>query len=134
MSDIYRRPLRFEALEDRRLLAIVTVTTTVDENNGTGAVSLREAVATAQPGDTIRFSVTGTINLLANVSVGHIVINKNLTIEGPGASQLTISAADTDGIKNGNGRRAFVVDDGSSNLATVTISGLTFTNGDPFVS
>ena len=43
-----RRPLRFEPLEDRRLLAL-TVTTLVDENDGVGigGISLREAIAAA---------------------------------------------------------------------------------------
>ena len=51
MSRSHRRRLGFEPLEDRRLLAIVTVNTTVDENNGTGNTSLREAVAIANSGE-----------------------------------------------------------------------------------
>jgi len=128
------RRLRFEPLEDRRLLAILTVNTLVDENNGigTGGISLREAVSAAGQGDTINFSVTGTINLTSTGS-GHIVIAKNLTIQGPGANLLTIKAFDPDssGENDSDGRRVFFVDNDSSNFATVTISGLTLTNGDP---
>ena len=86
------RRLRLEPLEDRRLLSI-TVNTLVDENNGigVGGISLREAIAAAPAGDTINFSVTGTINL---TNLGQLVVNKNLTIVGPGASLLTINAFD----------------------------------------
>jgi hypothetical protein len=44
----FARPLRFEPLEDRRLLSI-TVNTLVDENNGigVGGISLRDAIAAA---------------------------------------------------------------------------------------
>jgi hypothetical protein len=131
------RRLRFEPLEDRRLLTTITVNTLVDENNGigVGGVSLREAVAAAAPGDTINFSVTGTINL-TSASTGHIPISKTLTIQGPGANLLTVKAYDPDpgGTNNSNGRRVFVVDDGSAGtLANVTISGLTLANADPVV-
>src|SRR6478735_3703724 len=121
-----RRRLAFETLEDRRVLATITVNTLVDENNGigVGGVSLREAVGAAAPGDTINFSVTGTISL-TNAGTGHIQINKNLTIQGPGAASLTIKAFDPDpgGTNNSNGRRVFVVDNSASSLANVTISG-----------
>ena len=59
------------------------------------------------------------------------MINNNLTINGPGASLLTIRAfAGTAAV--GDGARIFNVDDGD--LATfkdVSISGLTLTGGDP---
>ncbi len=128
------RRLAFEALEDRRLLAILTVNTLVDENNGigVGGVSLREAVAAAAPGDTINFSVTGTINL-TNTGDGHIQIDKGLTIQGPGANLLTVKAFDTDGLQNSTGRRVFLVDDGAASFANVSISGLTLSGGDPVV-
>jgi len=128
MSRPFGRKLGFEPLEDRRLLAIVTVNTTVDENNGTGNVSLREAVAAANSGDTIQFAanVTGTINL---ASFGEIQISKSLTIQGPGSGVLTVRAYDPDGSNNSNGERIFLVD-GTGTL-NVTISGLTLPNGDP---
>jgi hypothetical protein len=92
----YSRRLRFETLEARRVLSI-TVDTLVDENNGIGlgaGTSLREAIAAAAAGDTVNFSVRGTINLTLGPSNSekHHVINKSLTIGGPGADLLTIRA------------------------------------------
>jgi CSLREA domain-containing protein len=116
---IYRRVLRFEPLEDRRLLSI-TVNTLVDENDGAGVgdVSLRDAIAAAMPGETIDFGVHGTILL----THGELTVNKNLSISGPGANLLTI---DADG-----GSRAITVDDGNvGTLANVQISGITITGG-----
>src|SRR5262245_42053560 len=55
----YARPLRIEPLEDRRLLAVLTVTTTADNYNfGDGQLTLREAIAMSNPagGDTINFA------------------------------------------------------------------------------
>ncbi|HMO84899.1 MAG TPA: right-handed parallel beta-helix repeat-containing protein, partial [Lacipirellulaceae bacterium] len=105
--------LRLERLEDRRLLAI-TVNTLVDEFDGSivdGDISLRDAVAAAQDGETINFSVAGTIEL----TLGNLAINKNLTIAGPGAAQLTLDA--------GGASRAVSVAQG----VTSTISGMTIT-------
>jgi hypothetical protein len=87
---------RLEALEDRCLPSTLTVTTPLDEvNPNDGVLSLREAIQQANPatpgGDTIVFanSLNGqTITLNGN----ELLINKNLTIQGPGASQLAISA------------------------------------------
>ena len=130
----YFRRLAFEQLEDRRVLAILTVNTLVDENNGigTGGVSLRDAVNAANNGDIIQFSVTGQINL-TSAGDGHLVIDRSITIQGPGANLITIKAHDPDGsgTNNSNGHRAFLVDNDNSTQMNVTISGLTFTNGDP---
>ena len=90
-----QRRLRIEPLEDRRLLSI-TVNTLVDELDGSivdGDISLRDAIAAAPQGETINFAVTGTINL---TNLGHLTINKNLTINGPGANLLTINAFGND--------------------------------------
>jgi hypothetical protein len=119
-----------EPLEERRMLATITVNSLLD--NGDGAnTTLREAVALAAPNDTIVFSVTGTIQLTSTGS-GHITISKPLTIQGPGASQLTIRAHDPDGggTNDSDGHRVFTVDDAGS-ISVVNISGLTLTNGDP---
>ena len=122
----YRRRLRVEPLEDRRLLATITVDTLVD-GTGVPGTSLREAIAAAAASDTINFSVNGTINL---ISTGQLTINKNLTISGPGANLLTIQAYNPSPTA-GNGSRIFNVDDGSSSSTkTVSISGLTLAGGD----
>ena len=62
-------------------------TLTVINTNDSGSGSLRQAIAAAAPGDTINFSLSGcpcTITLIS----GELVIDKSLTIQGPGASLL----------------------------------------------
>jgi CSLREA domain-containing protein len=70
--------------------AIITVNTSVDEQDGScsdGDCSLRDAIQLANPDDTINFSVTDVISL----TLGELVINKNLTLQGPGYNNLKIS-------------------------------------------
>src|SRR5438552_17389760 len=88
---------------------IITVTNT----NDSGAGSLRQALSDANDGDTIEFAVTGTIGL----TTGELLVDKSITISGPGANNLAI---------DGNAKnRVFHVTGGN-----VTISGLTITNGN----
>jgi len=47
---------------------------------------LRQALVDANDGDTINFAVTGTINLTS----GELVIDKSITIAGPGSDQLAV--------------------------------------------
>jgi hypothetical protein len=104
---------QLEALEDRWLPSTLTVLNNLDS----GAGSLRYEIGKAHSGDTIVFapSLDGqTITLTS----GELLINKNLTIAGPGASQLAVS---------GNG--ASRVFDFTNQKATVTIAGLTVENG-----
>src|SRR5262245_49074250 len=61
-------------------------TLTVTNTNDNGPGSLRRSLAIARDGDTINFAVTGTITLTS----GALPINKNMTISGPGADQLSI--------------------------------------------
>jgi predicted outer membrane repeat protein len=93
----------------------LAATVTVSNTNDSGVGSLRDAISIAAPGDTIDFSVTviGTIKLTS----GEIVINKSLTISGPGAATLAISG--------NKASRLFNITDG-----TVTISGLTLRDGN----
>jgi hypothetical protein len=86
----------------------ITVTNTTDSGSG----SLRDAIASASSGDTINFSVTGTITLSSTLT-----ISTSLTISGPGASNLAISGGGT--------VQVFVIQGG----ITVTISGVTIENG-----
>lgn len=91
--------------------ATITVTTTADS----GAGSLRQGIADAASGDTIDFrgSVTGGIIL----TTGELVIDKSLTIQGPGAASLAV---------DGNGMsRVFRITGGN----TVEMSRLTIRNG-----
>jgi hypothetical protein len=85
-----------------------TVTNTADDGLG----SLRDAIATSAPGDTIDFGVTGTITLSSTLS-----IDKDLTISGPGAATLSVS-----------GHNSVVVFTTASGTK-VTISGLTVSGG-----
>jgi hypothetical protein len=134
----YQRRLHIEPLEDRRLLAVLTVNTTVDENNGTGVggISLRDAVAAAAPGDTIEFAPSLTSGGPATILLTHgeMLINKNLTINGPGAALLTIDARGSDPTpaeNSGDGSRIFRIGDNNiPTVHTVDINDVTLTGGD----
>jgi predicted outer membrane repeat protein len=124
------RRLRLESLEDRRLLTI-TVNTLIDELDGNlfdGDISLRDAIAAAPSGETIDFSITGTIEL----SLGELPIRKELRVKGPGARLLTIDAGHgLDGVGGTlDGFRIFNVDNDAEERIAVEISGLTLTGGD----
>ena len=96
--------------------ATLTVNTLVDENDGScvdGDCSLRDALQVAGSGDTINFSVTGTILLS-----GQLNITKPVTIDGPGSALLTIDGNDT--------HQVLFINGGAIN---VNISGLTITGG-----
>ena len=88
------------------------MTISVTNTNDDGPGSLRQALTTANNGDTIDFAVTGTITLTS----GGLAINKNITISGPGADQLSI-----------DGNQALLVFGVFPGSAT-TISGLTTRN------
>ena len=91
---------------------IITVTNTNDSGPG----SLRQAIVDANDGDTINFSVTGTIGLTS----GELLVNKSITVSGPGADILAV---------NGNATyRVFHIAPGK----TVSISRLSITNGRAF--
>ena len=89
--------------------ATVTVVNTADSGPG----SLRDAVSDANSGDTIDFDgLSGQIDL----TTGAIAIDKSVTIEGPGAAQLTINA--------GHASQIFTTTSGD-----LLISDLTLANG-----
>jgi hypothetical protein len=108
------------ALEDRRLLSTLTVTSSLDNGGLPGDGTLRGEIAAAAlfGDDTIVFdpSLDGQTITLAS---GELYINKSLTIQGPGAGLLAISG--------GGYWRVFEVGIGVMND---TISGLTIENGD----
>src|SRR5438552_18305676 len=80
---------RLERLEDRTVPSTVTVL----NNHDSGAGSLRHAIAHAQDGDTITFD-PGLNGQTIALTSGPVAINKNLDIEGPGASLLAVSGND----------------------------------------
>ncbi len=68
----------------------VLATLTVRNNNDSGAGSLREAIATAEAGDTIKFN-SSLANQTITLSSGQLDIDKDLIIDGGDAAGLTIS-------------------------------------------
>lgn len=99
---LYRRALRIEPLEDRRLLAVVTVNTLSDTTNlNDNLTTLREAIFATNlvPGaDTIDFAPALTANGPAVIVLtqGELKITDSLTINGLGANLLTIDASGSD--------------------------------------
>ncbi len=102
------RRLRFERLEDRRVLAAITVTSFADNLNLDGQVTLREAIRAAEldisvdgstagsGADTIEFATGGDINLsvIDDTAIGRsaLLVTSNITIRG-NAVGITISRA-----------------------------------------
>ena len=60
----------------------------VCNGNDSGSGSLRQAILNASSGDTITFAPSVTTVTLTS---GELVIDKNLTITGPGANRLTVT-------------------------------------------
>jgi predicted outer membrane repeat protein len=119
---------RLEALETRWLPSTLQVTTTNDSNYY-GDGSLRGEIAAATSGDTIDFNLS-TTDRGYNSSTGtwtmtlgyvELVINKSLTIIGPGADKLQISGGGS------YGSRIFEVD---GSTTTVMLSGLSLIDGN----
>lgn len=87
-------------------------TVTVTNTNDSGAGSLRQAIADASAGDTMNFSVTGTIVLASELAV-----DKALTIHGSAAPGIVVSG--------NNSVRVFNV----TTSGSVLLSALTISNG-----
>ncbi len=143
----YRKPL-FELLEDRCLLAAVTVSNSNDVVNGNvtsianliatpGAdgISLREAIQAANTdatADDITFSpALGGGTILLNVAQGLMPITQALTINASAlVGGLTINANDPSAAP-GDGIGIFnVSNNNGGTLIDVTLNGLRFTGGD----
>jgi hypothetical protein len=131
------RRLRFEPLEDRRLLTI-TVDTLVDEDDGIaiGDISLRDAIAAAAANETIDFAAALTAAGPATITLTHgeLLIKQAVQISGPLTAQITIDASGNDptpALNNGDGSRIFVIDDlNALDSIVVSIRGLTLTGAD----
>jgi hypothetical protein len=111
-----------ELLESRTLLSVVTVDRLTDDNpsgggqGGNGMGDLRWCVIESLfQADTIDFAVTGTISLNGILPT----LNRNVSIEGPGADQLTVRRS------TGGNYNIFLVGSG----VTASISGVTIANG-----
>ena len=97
--------------------AVLTVTNTQDS----GAGSLRDTIAAAADGDTIQFDAALNGQTITLTS-GQILINKTLTINGPGADKLTVQRSTANwhtGVSHLRNLRA-----------DVTLAGLTIANGN----
>ena len=136
MQNDWQRRLLMEPLEDRRLLAVITVDSILDNTNDDGRITLREAIiaanndAIADPTEgTQAGSGADTINFVFSgggigggpaiiLTLGELEITEALTIDGPGQTVLTIDAQDNSRIF----RITATTDD-------FTIAGLTLTGG-----
>jgi hypothetical protein len=152
----FNRSLHVEPLEDRRMLAVVTVANSSDlvnapnpfsistllANPGADGISLREAVLATNGtagADIINFNSTfnvpRTIQFVAPASGNsHLVVTDHLTIDGPGSHLLTLIAFDpTPGSvffgEQGDGNRIFDVN-GAAGRINVTLDGMKLKGGD----
>jgi hypothetical protein len=137
----FRRHLSVEQLEDRRMLAMFTVTNLNDAPvamTGSAPGTLRQAIfdanATNEP-DVIEFQagLTGTITL----TKGQLDINKALSIVGPGAAMLTIDASGNDPTPDSTLHDGNNANDGDGSRIfrciepiEFSVSGVTLTGGD----
>jgi CSLREA domain-containing protein len=107
--------------------ATITVScgpTVVTNSNDSGAGSLRDVIQHACPGATITFNMTpGNVTSPITLTTAHLFIDKNLTIQGPGANLLTVQRSNAGATPQFS---IFYVVGGNN----VNISGLTLTNGD----
>jgi hypothetical protein len=94
---------------------IIPVTNTNDDGPG----SLRQALVDGNGGDTITFAVTGTIGLTS----AELIIDKPLTLSGPGPDLLTVSRTS---------KTQFRIFHVTQSSLTVNIEGLTISSGDAF--
>jgi hypothetical protein len=104
--------LRLEELEVRTVRSTLTVTSPLDHGDG----SLRDTIAAAAAGDTVDFD-PGLAGATIQLTTDMLTIDKDLTIIGLGADQLTVSAAVNTGLSIFN-----------IHGADVSISGLTIAN------
>jgi len=122
-----RARLLLQPLETRAVPATFTVTNTNDDPTGATTGSLRWAITQANAtagADTINFSPTSFGSFQAIFlapGAGQLTISDAVTITGPGASTLLITA-------NG-GSRAFNITDGTTTKIAVTLTGLSISGG-----
>jgi len=95
------------------VLRTQAATITVSNGFDSGPGSLRQALASANDGDTINFAVTGTITLTTD----ELLVDKSITISGPGSDNLTVDG--------NHASHIFHVSGG----VTATVAGLSITNG-----
>ena len=159
-SNPRRHLLSFQMLEDRRLLAALTVNSFADNTTDDAVLTLRESILLVNNGgdanvalgralstgeaaqvntseafgtnDTITFSSLFETAQAIGLNSQLPTITDAVTITGPGADLLTLDAGNgTDSIFDTNdGFRIFDINDGTNALIDVALSGLTLTGGD----
>jgi len=97
-------------------------TITVINTNDSGSGSLRQALAVVNDGDTINFD-SALNGQTITLTTAELLINRSITVMGPGANLLTVARAQDAGVF-----RIFHVTSGH----TVTIQGVTISNGSTF--
>jgi CSLREA domain-containing protein len=123
-----RRPgrPRVEQFEDRLAPSVnPLLVTTLSDASSQSNISLRDAIAAANPGDTIQFQagLSGTIDLSTSEGgQGTLTLSNNVTIDGTGAS-ITIEGGNTAG--SSSNAEPFVVNNG----VTAVLNDLTISNG-----
>ena len=153
-----RRSLRIEPLEDRHLLAVLTVNSFGDTHiNTDGVLTLREAMEVVQQGNTngldnttITNQINGSVGsnntikfasslnnqrIGLSVGLGQMMYSRSgttLTIDASALDSLTIDANDPTPTHTGQGIRIFNITDISngSSPSEVILIGLTLTGGD----
>ncbi len=116
------RSLFIEPLENRALMATITVDSPLDLVANDGVTTLREAITQANGNgetDTINFSAS-LANQTITLTSGRLNITSDVTITGLGANSLSIS---------GNNASQIFFIDGIAGAKTVTIQDLTLTQG-----
>jgi hypothetical protein len=97
-------------------------TITVTNTNDTGPGSLRQAIADAAAGDTIVFELPSMSTI--SLTSAELLVDKNLTISGPGPDELTVEAIQ--GAPPAPGFRVLDIDAGDID---VTITGISIVGG-----
>lgn len=121
---------------------VVTVNLLLDEEDGNvnpGDISLREALQIVTPGGTINFAPgltqtdAGFGQGVLGLTLGELVIDRSVTINGLGSDQLILEQATLETASNDNPNpfaRVLLVDDGDADTqAEVEINGLVITGG-----
>ncbi|MFZ1219718.1 MAG: hypothetical protein WAO00_10520, partial [Chthoniobacterales bacterium] len=112
----------FALTADSAQSAVLTVTNTQDS----GAGSLRDTISAASAGDTIQFDAALNGQTITLTTGELRIVDKDVTINGPGADKLTVQRATAEGIP---AFRIFNIAISSSHAPTVGLSGLTLANG-----
>ena len=107
------------AANDPTVFSVCQNNLIVTTNADSGPNSLRQAIADACPGATITFDMSQVVSPITLAS--ELVINKNLTVTGPGTNLLTISG--------NNASRVINIQSGTVAISDVTIANGKVTSG-----